>query len=244
MRWLHCENSLSDIGDSVSRSSHRLGIVGSSGGSALIAADQCLREAGIAIEWVVVSDRDCRMADWARSQGHLSYRLGYSDAQGFSTDALEVFKTHGCSQALLFYTRRVAAPLIEVIQVCNIHPALLPAFVGLNAVVQAESKGVKIYGVTLHRVDAGLDTGPILAQVADLWPEGQSLELAQHLSFYQKVWLTLVWVQCCIQGASSATKRPIGLPGLALSSAGLADERLFDIFCAWLKREEIAWGGS
>lgn len=228
----------------MSRASHRLGIVGSSGGSALIAADLCLREAGITIEWVVVSDRDCRIAEWASSQGHSTHRLAYSDARGFSTDALGIFKTHSCSQALLFYTRRVAAPLIDEIQVCNLHPALLPAFVGLNAVVQAAAKGVKIYGATLHRVDEGLDTGPILAQVADLWPEGQSLELAQHLSFYQKVWLTLIWVESCIQDALPGVARPAGLPGLSLCSAGLADRRLFEVFCSWLQREESVWGGT
>lgn len=228
----------------MSSASFRLGIVGSSGGSALIAADLCLREAGIPIEWVVISDRDCGLAAWATAQGHVSQRLAYADAHRFSTDALDVFNAHDCKQVLLFYTRRVAAPLIEDIPVCNLHPALLPAFVGLNAVVQAQTKGVKIYGATLHRVDVDLDTGPILAQVADMWPEGQSLAVAQHLSFYQKVWLTLVWVERCIYSDRPAVKRPSGLPGLALCSAGLADGRLFDVFCAWLQREETVWSGS
>lgn len=223
--------------------SFRLGIVGSSGGSALIAADRCLREAGIPIEWVVISDRDCGLAEWAIAQGYTSQRLTYSDAHRFSTDALDVFKANDCKQVMLFYTRRVASPMIDDIHVCNLHPALLPAFVGLNAVVQAQTKGVKIYGATLHRVDADLDTGPILAQVADLWPEGQSLAVAQHLSFYQKVWLTLVWVERCIYSDCRTAHRPTGLPGLALCSAGLADGRLFDVFCAWLQREENVWSG-
>ena len=48
----------------------------------------------------------------------------------------------------------------------NIHPALLPAFPGLHAQRQAIAAGVKIAGVTVHFVDEGVDTGPIIAQAS------------------------------------------------------------------------------
>jgi phosphoribosylglycinamide formyltransferase-1 len=51
-------------------------------------------------------------------------------------------------------------------RVVNIHPALLPAFPGLDGQGQALRAGVKIAGCTVHLVDAGVDTGPILAQTA------------------------------------------------------------------------------
>jgi phosphoribosylglycinamide formyltransferase-1 len=50
--------------------------------------------------------------------------------------------------------------------VVNVHPALLPAFPGLRAVEQAVAHGVTVFGVTVHYVDAGIDTGPIIAQRA------------------------------------------------------------------------------
>ncbi|MCG5431002.1 phosphoribosylglycinamide formyltransferase [Mycobacterium sp. MYCO198283] len=51
-------------------------------------------------------------------------------------------------------------------RVVNTHPALLPAFPGAHAVAETLSYGVKITGCTVHLVDAGMDTGPILAQRA------------------------------------------------------------------------------
>jgi len=53
---------------------------------------------------------------------------------------------------------RVSAPIL------NVHPALLPAFRGLNAQRQAIEAGVRVTGATVHFVDSGMDTGPILLQ--------------------------------------------------------------------------------
>jgi phosphoribosylglycinamide formyltransferase-1 len=61
-------------------------------------------------------------------------------------------------------------------RIINVHPALLPAFPGLHAVEQALAYGVKLFGVTVHFVDAGVDTGPVILQRAVELPEARSVE--------------------------------------------------------------------
>ena len=57
--------------------------------------------------------------------------------------------------------------------VINVHPALLPAFPGLDAVGQALDYGVKVFGVTVHYVDGGIDTGPVIMQRAVELPDAR-----------------------------------------------------------------------
>ena len=61
-------------------------------------------------------------------------------------------------------------------RVINVHPALLPAFPGLRAVEQALEYGVKVFGVTVHFVDDGVDTGPVILQRAIELPDPASPE--------------------------------------------------------------------
>jgi phosphoribosylglycinamide formyltransferase-1 len=58
-------------------------------------------------------------------------------------------------------------------RVINVHPALLPAFPGMRAIEQALDYGVKVFGVTVHFVDEGVDTGPIIAQRALELPDAR-----------------------------------------------------------------------
>ena len=61
-------------------------------------------------------------------------------------------------------------------RVINVHPALLPAFPGLRAVEQAISYGVKVFGVTVHFVDGGVDSGPVVLQRAIELPDARDAE--------------------------------------------------------------------
>jgi phosphoribosylglycinamide formyltransferase-1 len=64
--------------------------------------------------------------------------------------------------------RIVGKPLIDAFpnRIMNIHPALLPSFPGLHGQRQAVDYGVKISGCTVHFVDEGMDTGPVIIQAA------------------------------------------------------------------------------
>ncbi|QUG42960.1 phosphoribosylglycinamide formyltransferase [Psychrobacillus sp. INOP01] len=66
------------------------------------------------------------------------------------------------------YMRLIGDVLLQAFpnRIINIHPSLLPAFPGKDAIGQAMEHGVKVTGVTVHYVDAGMDTGTIIAQQA------------------------------------------------------------------------------
>jgi phosphoribosylglycinamide formyltransferase 1 len=66
------------------------------------------------------------------------------------------------------FMRIIGKPLINAFpnRIMNIHPALLPSFPGLHGQKQALDYGVKISGCTVHFVDEGMDTGPIIIQAA------------------------------------------------------------------------------
>jgi phosphoribosylglycinamide formyltransferase-1 len=61
-------------------------------------------------------------------------------------------------------------------RVINVHPALLPAFPGLHVVQQALEYGVKVFGVTVHFLDSGVDTGPIILQRALHLPDASDVD--------------------------------------------------------------------
>ena len=66
------------------------------------------------------------------------------------------------------FMRVLGGPVLEHFagRIVNTHPSLLPAFPGAHAVADALSYGVRITGVTVHLVDEGVDTGPVVAQAA------------------------------------------------------------------------------
>jgi phosphoribosylglycinamide formyltransferase 1 len=74
------------------------------------------------------------------------------------------------------YMQLLAPAFLEAFpdRVINVHPALLPAFAGLNAVEQAIAYGVKVFGVTVHFVDDGVDTGPVILQRAVELPDARA----------------------------------------------------------------------
>jgi phosphoribosylglycinamide formyltransferase-1 len=97
--------------------------------------------------------RDRALADWLIEGGaRLVVLAGYMELLGES------------------FLRRFPGAVI------NVHPSLLPAFPGLRAIEQALAYGVKVFGVTVHFVDAGVDSGPVILQRAVELPDARQPE--------------------------------------------------------------------
>lgn len=79
------------------------------------------------------------------------------------------------------YMRLIGSTLLREFEgkIINIHPSLLPAFPGKDAIGQALNAKVKVSGVTVHFVDEGMDTGPIIAQKEIEISDDESLESLQ-----------------------------------------------------------------
>ncbi|MCD2255896.1 phosphoribosylglycinamide formyltransferase [Agrilactobacillus fermenti] len=91
----------------------------------------------------------------------------YADKSQAETAMLQALKQRHIDLILLAgYMRIVGPTLLNAYQghILNIHPALLPAFPGAHGIEDAFKAGVKVTGVTIHFIDAGVDSGPIIAQ--------------------------------------------------------------------------------
>ena len=129
-------------------------------------------------------DRDCRAATIAAAAGIPAYvvRLGdHPDRTAWDTAITASTAQHAPDLIVSAGFMKLLGPKFLSRfpgRVINTHPALLPSFPGAHAVPDALDYGVKITGCTVHLVDAGMDTGPILAQEAvavDAGDDEQSL---------------------------------------------------------------------
>ena len=104
-------------------------------------------------------------------------REGYSGDRGERDEALANWLVaHGTRLVVLAgYMELLSSDFLRRFPgaVINVHPSLLPAFPGLNAIGQALDYGVQVFGVTVHFVDDGVDTGPIILQRAVELPEAR-----------------------------------------------------------------------
>jgi phosphoribosylglycinamide formyltransferase-1 len=150
---------------------------------------------------VLVSDKENAPAlDKARKRNIEAVYLNprsYNNRDEYETDLVKLLKEQQVTVvALAGYMRLVGPVLLEHFQhrIVNIHPALLPAFPGLQAQQQAVDCGVRYSGCTVHIVDKGMDTGPILMQaVVPVLPDDNADILAERilLEEHQIYWRSL-----------------------------------------------------
>lgn len=123
------------------------------------------------VSLLIVDRKDAKAMERAERLG-VPYRLilpsDYPDKVTYETKILQVLAEHQIKWIVLAgYMRLVGSTLLQKYegQIVNIHPSLLPAFVGKDAIERAFAYPVKVSGVTVHFIDEGMDTGPIIAQV-------------------------------------------------------------------------------
>ena len=152
----------------------RLGVLVSGRGSNLQAIIDAGEAGAIdATVAIVISDvPDARALELARRHGieaiFVDPRL-YATGEAFDTTVVDLLRKHEVELICLAGFMRVLGPHFigeYRYRIMNIHPALLPAFAGLHAQRQALRYGAKVSGCTVHFVDEGVDTGPIIIQAA------------------------------------------------------------------------------
>jgi len=148
-------------------------VVLASGTGSLLAALLDAAEGDYPARVVAVGvDRDCRALEIATEASVPTFTVRLADHLGREAwDAALTDATAAHAPDLV-----VSAGFMKILgprflarftgRIINTHPALLPAFAGMHAVADALDYGVKVTGATVHLVDAGVDTGPILAQQA------------------------------------------------------------------------------
>lgn len=148
---------------------------------------------------IVLSDvPDAKILDRAKRHGidcrFLDCSPWKTKLEGKGEDeCIEILKNAGVDTVVLAGFMRIVKPkLLSAFpdRVINIHPALLPAFPGIHSWTQALEYGCKVAGVTVHFVDAGTDSGPIIVQksvpvMEDDTPESlhARIQVKEHLAY-------------------------------------------------------------
>lgn len=154
------------------RSKKKIVVFGSGSGSNFEAIVKGIREKNLPIEVAhVFSDNPkAYILERAQRLGIAKKVIDYKaigDRKLYNQKVLEMLEEEPFDLLVLAGYMRILPP--EIVRrfwgkIVNIHPALLPSFPGLHAIERAFKHGVKVTGVTVHLVDEGVDTGPILAQ--------------------------------------------------------------------------------
>ncbi|MBN2655184.1 MAG: phosphoribosylglycinamide formyltransferase [Nitrospirae bacterium] len=152
----------------------KLGVLASGRGSNFQAIIDSIEAGALRakIELLIVDKSDAYAIERAKKHSieHLFINSKEFSSKGafFSSIKDELIKRGVELVVLAGFMRVVKKPLIDAYtnRIINIHPALLPAFPGLHGQRQAVEYGVKISGCTVHFVDEGMDTGPVIIQAA------------------------------------------------------------------------------
>lgn len=168
----------------------RIAVLASGGGTnlqSIIDQQQCGKLA-VDIALVVSNNPGAGALDRAQRAGITTLCINhrnYSTREDFDQALVKALQQAGIDLVVLAGFMRIITPVMLQAfpqRIINIHPALLPAFPGLKVQQQAIDYGARFSGCTVHVVDAGVDTGPIIIQaVVPILPEDSPETLAQRI---------------------------------------------------------------
>ena len=177
-----------------------LGVLGSGAGSNMQSVVDAIAAGTLDAEVkIVLADvPDAKILERAKRHGipcqYLDCAPWKTKLEGPAEDrCIEILKNAGVDTVVLAGFMRIVKPKLLAAfpnRVLNIHPALLPAFPGVHGWTQALDYGCKVAGVTVHFVDSGTDTGPILVQKAVLVMEDDTpetlharIQVQEHIAY-------------------------------------------------------------
>lgn len=199
----------------------RVGVLVSGGGTNLQALlDACAKPGFPAEIALVVSNvADAFALERARKAGVATAVIPHKehpDRPSFEAKLVETLKAADVGLVCLAgFMRIVGHTFLSAFphQVLNIHPALLPSFPGMHGPRQAIAHGAKVAGCTVHFVDEGTDTGPIIAQaVVPVLPDDDEAKLAARI-LVQEHALYPMAVKLFAEGALSVEGRCVKIRG-------------------------------
>jgi phosphoribosylglycinamide formyltransferase-1 len=215
----------------------RLGVLASGSGSnlqaILEACEQGRIEARVAA--VICNVEGAKALERARAANVPAILLphaGYSRREEYDAGLVDKLRAHDVNLVCLAGFMRIITPVMLRAfpdRILNIHPALLPAFPGMHAVRQALAAGVRVSGCTVHVVDEGTDTGPIVVQAAVPVLDGDTEEtlaariLSQEHRAYPRAISLFASGRATIAGRKVAVRGVAADPGLTLASPPLDD---------------------
>ena len=178
----------------------KLGVLGSGSGSNMQSIVDAIEkgELDAEVKLVLADVEDAKILDRAKRHGipcrYLNCAPWKTKLEGPAEDeCIRLLKEAGCDTVILAGFMRIVKPALLAafpMRVLNIHPALLPAFPGVHSWTQALDYGCKVAGVTVHFVDAGTDSGPIIVQkcvpvLEDDTPETlhARIQVQEHIAF-------------------------------------------------------------
>ena len=162
----------------------KIGVLCSGRGSNLASIIESIERGEIRAEIsVVIADKsDAYALERAREKGIAAVAVvyrDYTDRADFERALLQELHAHGVTLVVLAGFMRILSPVFVhsyTGRILNIHPALLPSFPGAHAHRDVLAYGVKVSGCTVHFVDEGMDSGPIIMQAAVPVQEGDTEE--------------------------------------------------------------------